>query len=96
MICNHCGAPLEEGVTLCPVCGTDNANAPETPVEEITTETAEITEDVEKNEEKRVEKEEKVEKHISPLEQSRLVVMFQCMQKGQNFLMENKLILNVV
>ena len=33
MKCNHCHAELDEGVTLCPECGTENAPAAETPVE---------------------------------------------------------------
>ncbi len=43
MNCKFCGAPLEEGVTLCPACGKDNADeasaAPAVPVPETPEET---------------------------------------------------------
>ncbi len=35
MKCKHCQAELDEGITLCPECGTENAEAVETPVEVV-------------------------------------------------------------
>lgn len=43
MECKFCHAQMEEGTTLCPACGRDNAEAPETAAPEAPVETAEDT-----------------------------------------------------
>ncbi len=43
MKCNHCQQELEEGVTLCPNCGTENAQASETPVVSETPNTTKLS-----------------------------------------------------
>ena len=66
MKCKYCEAELEEGVTLCPACGKDNAEetVTEQPVEETAEEKVEESkqEDAEKEESKQEEAEMAVSK----------------------------------
>lgn len=67
MKCKYCEAELEEGVTLCPACGKDNAQEPVKPAEEETVmeqaaeETAEEKAEESKQEEPKQEESEKEE-----------------------------------
>ena len=62
MFCRFCGAQLEEGVTLCPVCNRELSVEEETVVEETTSETIENDEVVEETTVETPTEEPKVEK----------------------------------
>lgn len=72
MKCKHCQAELEEGVTLCPECGTENAEAPAEAVEETAEVAAEEIESEEIAAEDAETEETEAEEKTEPAEEKKL------------------------